>query len=75
MFEKADDSSPEPFWLSDLFDDPRNAGLDRITRLATKVFHLPMAAVSISYQGRQVFKSRVGFEATSIPQERPLVCR
>ena len=51
-----------------LLDTPPSEAFDRITRMAARVFDLPIAAVSLTDADRQWFKSRVGVEHTSIPR-------
>ncbi|WP_404402876.1 sensor domain-containing phosphodiesterase [Idiomarina seosinensis] len=51
-----------------LLDTPPSESFDRITRLASKLFDLPIAAVSLSDEDRQWFKSRVGVEHREIPR-------
>ncbi len=51
-----------------LLDTPPSESFDRITRLASKLFDLPIAAVSLTDQDRQWFKSRVGVEHWEIPR-------
>jgi len=53
-----------------LLDTPPTEAFDRITRMASQLFDLPIAAVSLTDSDRQWFKSRVGVEHTSIPRER-----
>jgi EAL domain-containing protein (putative c-di-GMP-specific phosphodiesterase class I)/GGDEF domain-containing protein len=53
-----------------LLDTPPSEAFDRITRMAAKLFNLPIAAVSLTDANRQWFKSRVGVEHTSIPRMR-----
>jgi EAL domain-containing protein (putative c-di-GMP-specific phosphodiesterase class I)/GAF domain-containing protein len=53
-----------------LLDTPPSENFDRITRMAGQIFNLPIAAVSLTDQDRQWFKSRVGVEHRSIPRER-----
>lgn len=54
----------------EILDTPASESFDRITRLASKVFNLPIAAVSLTDSDRQWFKSRVGVEHWSIPREK-----
>ena len=54
----------------DLLDTPPSASFDRITRMASQIFDLPLSAVSLTDRDRQWFKSRVGIEDSSIPRER-----
>jgi EAL domain-containing protein (putative c-di-GMP-specific phosphodiesterase class I)/GGDEF domain-containing protein len=51
-----------------LLDTPPNAAFDRITRMASRLFNLPLAAVSLTDVNRQWFKSRVGIVEESIPR-------
>lgn len=53
-----------------LLDTAPSATFDRITRMASQIFNLPIAAVSLTDRDRQWFKSRVGVEHTSIPREK-----
>ena len=46
-----------------LLDTPPSEAFDRITRMASQLFHLPISAVSLTDEDRQWFKSRVGVEA------------
>ena len=51
-----------------LLDTPPSESFDRITRMASQLFDLPIAAVSLTDSDRQWFKSRVGVEHTEIPR-------
>lgn len=51
-----------------LLDTPPSESFDRITRMASRLFNLPMAAVSLTDSDRQWFKSRVGVTHTEIPR-------
>jgi|TARA_R100000501_G_scaffold10060_2_gene19889 EAL domain-containing protein (putative c-di-GMP-specific phosphodiesterase class I) len=53
-----------------LLDTPPSESFDRITRMASQIFGLPIAAVSLTDQDRQWFKSRVGVEHSSIPRDK-----
>lgn len=53
-----------------LLDTPPSEKFDRITRLASQLFDLPIAAVSLTDQNRQWFKSRVGVDHWEIPREK-----
>lgn len=46
-----------------ILDTGNEESFDRITNLATKLFHTPMCLVSLIDTGRQWFKSRVGMAA------------
>ncbi|MBB3909474.1 putative bifunctional diguanylate cyclase/phosphodiesterase [Sphingomonas desiccabilis] len=54
----------------DLLDTPASESFDRITRMASQIFGLPIAAVSLTDKDRQWFKSRVGVAHQSIPRDR-----
>jgi EAL domain-containing protein (putative c-di-GMP-specific phosphodiesterase class I)/GGDEF domain-containing protein len=49
-----------------LLDTAPSEAFDRITRLAARLFDLPIAAVSLTDSDRQWFKSRVGTSRTEI---------
>jgi EAL domain-containing protein (putative c-di-GMP-specific phosphodiesterase class I) len=51
-----------------LLDTPPSEAFDRVTRMASQLFQLPIAAVSLTDSDRQWFKSRVGVEHTAIPR-------
>lgn len=51
-----------------LLDTPASESFDRITRMASQIFQLPIAAVSLTDSDRQWFKSKVGVEHSSIPR-------
>lgn len=53
-----------------LLDTTPSESFDRITRMASRIFNLPIAAVSLSDEDRQWFKSRVGVEHQEIPRYR-----
>ena len=53
-----------------LLDTPASESFDRITRMASHLFQLPIAAVSLTDRDRQWFKSRVGVAHCSIPREQ-----
>lgn len=46
-----------------ILDTPPEECFDRVTRLASEHFHVPIALISLIDETRQWFKSRVGFEA------------
>lgn len=67
--------SPEDIRLSALYslgllDTPASESFDRITRMASQIFDLPIAAISLTDTDRQWFKSRVGVEHQSVPRDR-----
>lgn len=51
-----------------LLDTPASESFDRITRMASQIFGLPVAAVSLTDHDRQWFKSRVGVDHCDIPR-------
>jgi len=51
-----------------LLDTPPAENFDRITRMASQLFNLPVAAVSLTDRDRQWFKSRVGVNHWEIPR-------
>lgn len=53
-----------------ILDTPPSESFDRITRIAARLFNLPIAAVSLTDSDRQWFKSRVGVAHTTIPRLR-----
>lgn len=53
-----------------LLDTPPSESFDRITRMASQIFDLPIAAVSLTDSDRQWFKSRVGVTHRSIPRDK-----
>jgi EAL domain-containing protein (putative c-di-GMP-specific phosphodiesterase class I)/GGDEF domain-containing protein len=53
-----------------LLDTPPSESFGRITRMASQIFGLPVAAVSLTDHDRQWFKSRVGIDHSSIPREK-----
>lgn len=53
-----------------LLDTAPSETFDRITRMASKIFGLPVAAVSLTDHDRQWFKSRVGLAHDSISRDK-----
>ena len=53
-----------------LLDTAPTEAFDRITRMASQLFSLPIAAVSLTDSDRQWFKSRVGVDRSSIPRDK-----
>jgi len=53
-----------------LLDTPPSESFDRLTRMASQLFGLPIAAVSLTDSDRQWFKSRVGVDHLEIPREK-----
>ncbi len=53
-----------------LLDTAPGESFDRITRMAARIFDLPIAAISLTDRDRQWFKSRVGIDHWSIPRHK-----
>ena len=53
-----------------ILDTGSGEGFDRITRAASQLFNLPMAAISLTDTDRQWFKSRVGMDHPQIPRHK-----
>jgi GAF domain-containing protein len=53
-----------------LLDTAPTEAFDRITRMASQIFDLPLAAVSLTDCDRQWFKSRVGIDQAFIPRHK-----
>ena len=53
----------------EILDTPAEERFDRITRIAQKLFDVPIALVSLVDEDRQWFKSRLGIDATETPRE------
>ncbi|WP_188703405.1 PAS domain S-box protein [Silvimonas iriomotensis] len=52
-----------------VLDTPPVHELDRITRMASRLFDVPIALVSLVDTNRQWFKSRVGLDASETPRD------
>ena len=52
-----------------VLDTAPDDALDELTRLATSLFQVPVALVSLVDEHRQWFKSRVGLDMTETPRE------
>jgi diguanylate cyclase (GGDEF)-like protein len=52
-----------------ILDTPAEERFDRVTRLACRLFGVPIALVSLVDEDRQWFKSRQGLDATETPRE------
>lgn len=57
----------------DILDTPREESFDRITRLAKRIFRVPMVTVTLLDGHRQWFKSRQGLAACETPRA-PAFC-
>ena len=47
-----------------ILDTPPEQSFDRITALATALFHVPISTISLIDENRQWFKSRIDMDAT-----------
>ena len=54
----------------DLLDTPESESYDRITRMASRLFGVQIAAVSLTDANRQWFKSHVGTAGREIPRDK-----
>jgi GGDEF domain-containing protein len=52
-----------------ILDTPREDRFDRFTRLAARVFDMPIALISLVDESRQWFKSVQGFDGSETPRE------
>ncbi len=53
-----------------LLNTPPSEAFDRITRMAGRLFGLPISVVSLTDEDRQWFKSRVGLDVTQLPRHK-----
>ena len=53
----------------EILDTPADERFDRITRIAQRLFDVPIALVSLVDEDRQWFKSRLGLDAAETPRE------
>jgi len=59
----------EALWALGVLDTPAEERFDRFTRLARRLFDVPIAVVSLVDEHRQWFKSRDGLDTTETPRE------
>jgi len=66
-----DDEGQRLFFLrsTGLLDTTASAAFDRITRLASQIFEVPISLISLVDEQRQWFKSRVGLDVDETPRE------
>jgi PAS domain S-box-containing protein len=55
-----------------ILDTPPEPAFDRITRLAARLFDMPIALISLVDESRAWFKSCVGFSANEVPRDNTL---
>lgn len=53
----------------DILDTPAEERFDRLTRIANRLFGVPIALVSLVDENRQWFKSSVGLDASETPRD------
>jgi transcriptional regulator with PAS, ATPase and Fis domain len=53
----------------DILDTPEEAAFDEIARIASIIFDMPIALVSLVDEARQFFKARVGLDASETPRD------
>lgn len=70
MHDYQEDARLDVLRQLNLLDTPASESFDRITRMASQVFGLPIAAVSLTDRDRQWFKSRIGIDHCSIPRDK-----
>lgn len=69
MSDVDEDARLDALHRLNLLDTPPSESFDRITRMASQIFDLPISAISLTDRDRQWFKSRVGVADMSIPRE------
>lgn len=69
MHDYQEEARLEALYQLKLLDTSSTESFDRITRMASQIFGLPVAAVSLTDRDRQWFKSRVGVDHTSLPRD------
>jgi EAL domain-containing protein (putative c-di-GMP-specific phosphodiesterase class I)/GGDEF domain-containing protein len=70
MTRHDEDARLDALYRLNLLDTAPSESFDRITRMASQIFGLPIAAVSLTDRDRQWFKSRVGVSHWSIPRDK-----
>lgn len=70
MQQQDESARLDALYQLNLLDTPPSVSFDRITRMASQIFDLPISAVSLTDRDRQWFKSRVGVDHDSIPREK-----
>ena len=70
MPEYQEEARLDALYQLKLLDTSASESFDRIARMASQIFGLPIAAVSLTDRDRQWFKSRVGIDHCSIPRDK-----
>jgi EAL domain-containing protein (putative c-di-GMP-specific phosphodiesterase class I)/GAF domain-containing protein len=70
MPEVNEEARLDALYKLNLLDTGPSESFDRITRMASQIFGLPISAVSLTDHDRQWFKSRVGVEHMAIPRDK-----
>ncbi len=53
----------------DILDTPHEERFDRLTRMAKRLFNVPIALVSLVDENRQWFKSCIGLRVSETPRD------
>ena len=53
----------------DILDTPEEQAFDEIASIASIIFDMPIALISLVDEARQYFKARVGLDATETPRD------
>ena len=69
MVSMMEDARLDALRQLNLLDTGPNESFDRITRMASQIFGLPIAAISLTDQDRQWFKSRIGVEVSQLQRD------
>jgi EAL domain-containing protein (putative c-di-GMP-specific phosphodiesterase class I)/GGDEF domain-containing protein len=70
MMDAREEARLDALYKLGLLDTSPSESFDRITRMASQIFALPISAISLTDRDRQWFKSRIGVEHMSIPREK-----
>lgn len=64
-----EESRLESLYSLDILDTPPEERFDRVTRLAMRLFNVPVAQVSLIDEARQWFKSCLGIDPVEVPRD------
>ena len=70
MFDYREEARLDALHQFRLLDTPPSESFDRITRMASQIFGLPIAAISLTDRDRQWFKSRIGVDHCALPRDK-----